>query len=105
VILGLLSRKKADQDEGGTKQQAHQHDLAVRAFVSQSELSFNLTYEGYACGAFNQKYFSILKFSDVPKPIGHLFTLGGFHPRDFDDPSPGVIGRPFTHLYAILKIS
>jgi len=34
VILGLLPRKKADQDEGGTKQQAHQHDLAVRAFVS-----------------------------------------------------------------------
>jgi hypothetical protein len=46
-------------------------------FTAQSELSFNLTYEGYACGAFNQKYFSILKFSDVPNPIGHLFTLGG----------------------------
>jgi hypothetical protein len=42
------------------------HQPYTFRLTAQSELSFNLTYEGYACGAFNQKCFSILKFSDIP---------------------------------------
>jgi hypothetical protein len=33
MVLGLLPRKEADQDEGGAKQQTYQHDLAVGLLV------------------------------------------------------------------------
>src|SRR5258705_3748417 len=70
--------------------------------TAPSELSFNLTHEGYACGAFNQKCFSILKFLDVPMTVASC--CGRPHLGDFDDLSLGVIGLPYTHLLAILKI-
>src|SRR3981189_3130460 len=69
------------------------HQPYTFRLTAQSELSFNLTYEGYARGVFNQKCFQFLRFSVVPNPMAASSCCGRPHLRDFDDLSLGIIGR------------
>ena len=49
-----------------------------------------------------------LRYGGVFYPFsseGNDWSTGRFHLRDFDDLSFGVISRPFTHLFAVPKIS